>query len=74
MTNHICRCIKAKKTTRNKRSGDYILPTNFHKKVPSKFQIQYKKQGHVFHIRFWLVLYSFLYCLLRTGGGGRRFA
>ena len=37
-------------TTRNKRSGGSILPKNFHKKVPSKLEVQCKKQRHVFFI------------------------
>ena len=38
------------KITRDKRSGSCILPKNFHKKVPSKLEIQCKKQRHVFFI------------------------
>ena len=58
--------VKANKTTRNKRSGGCILPTNFHKEVPSKVGIQNAK-AYNFHLIL-IGIVSFLIISVKNRG------
>ena len=60
------------KTTRNKRSDGCILPTNFHKKVPSKLEIKFKSMHFSFDFDWYCINFNIVSYKqgMRGGKGG----
>ena len=58
------------KTTRNKRSDGCILPTNFHKKVPSKLEIKFKSMYFSFDFDWYCINFNIVSYKQGMRGGG----